>query len=117
LVELPVWYDVDDAATLAVLEAELLEGKRPRLRRWMDMMRNRRREFCGAGDGGGQSFHAKERLCVEGRVDDERDAVPAGHGLAAADAGVRLGVRRSTHYVIGASGCSGWSVWLYYVLR
>ncbi len=29
LVELPVWYDVDDAATLRVLEAELLEGKRP----------------------------------------------------------------------------------------
>jgi len=29
LVELPVWYDVDDAATLAVLEAELLEGVRP----------------------------------------------------------------------------------------
>ena len=29
LVELPVWYDVDDAATLAVLEAELLDGARP----------------------------------------------------------------------------------------
>jgi len=29
LVELPVWYDVDDAATLAVLEAELLDGLRP----------------------------------------------------------------------------------------
>jgi rSAM/selenodomain-associated transferase 1 len=29
LVELPLWYDVDDAATLAVLEAELLEGVRP----------------------------------------------------------------------------------------
>lgn len=29
LVELPLWYDVDDAATLAVLEAELLEGRRP----------------------------------------------------------------------------------------
>ena len=29
LVELPVWYDVDDAASLAVLEAELLEGQRP----------------------------------------------------------------------------------------
>jgi hypothetical protein len=29
LVELPVWYDVDDAATLTVLEAELIEGKRP----------------------------------------------------------------------------------------
>jgi rSAM/selenodomain-associated transferase 1 len=29
LVELPIWYDVDDAETLAVLEAELLEGQRP----------------------------------------------------------------------------------------
>jgi rSAM/selenodomain-associated transferase 1 len=29
LVELPTWYDVDDAATLAVLEAELIEGERP----------------------------------------------------------------------------------------
>jgi rSAM/selenodomain-associated transferase 1 len=26
---LPTWYDVDDAATLAILEAELLDGKRP----------------------------------------------------------------------------------------
>ena len=29
LVELPVWYDVDDGVTLRVLEAELLDGKRP----------------------------------------------------------------------------------------
>ena len=29
LVELPVWYDVDDAETLAVLERELLHGLRP----------------------------------------------------------------------------------------
>jgi hypothetical protein len=29
LVELPVWYDVDDATTLAVLERELIEGERP----------------------------------------------------------------------------------------
>ena len=29
LVELPVWYDVDDAASLKVLEEELVEGKRP----------------------------------------------------------------------------------------
>jgi glycosyltransferase A (GT-A) superfamily protein (DUF2064 family) len=26
---LPTWYDVDDAATLAILEAELLDGNRP----------------------------------------------------------------------------------------
>jgi rSAM/selenodomain-associated transferase 1 len=29
VVELPVWYDVDDGATLAVLERELLDGVRP----------------------------------------------------------------------------------------
>jgi len=29
LVELPKWYDVDDAATLAILEVELLDGQRP----------------------------------------------------------------------------------------
>ena len=28
-VDLPLWYDVDDEATLRVLKAELLEGKRP----------------------------------------------------------------------------------------
>ncbi len=32
-VELPQWYDVDDAATLAVLEEELLNGVRPRFSR------------------------------------------------------------------------------------
>jgi rSAM/selenodomain-associated transferase 1 len=30
LIELPTWYDVDDAVTLAVLEKELLDGQRPR---------------------------------------------------------------------------------------
>ncbi len=29
VVELPLWYDVDDAATLQVLAAELLDGERP----------------------------------------------------------------------------------------
>jgi rSAM/selenodomain-associated transferase 1 len=29
LIELPMWYDVDDAATLTVLERELLDGHRP----------------------------------------------------------------------------------------
>jgi len=29
LVELPLWYDVDDAVSLKVLEEELVEGKRP----------------------------------------------------------------------------------------
>ncbi len=29
LVTLPLWYDVDDAATLTILESELLDGRRP----------------------------------------------------------------------------------------
>jgi len=29
LMELPVWYDVDDGETLAVLERELMGGERP----------------------------------------------------------------------------------------
>ena len=29
LILLPTWYDVDDAATLRVLQAELLDGQRP----------------------------------------------------------------------------------------
>ena len=33
LVELPVWYDVDDAETLAVLERELLHGVKPKFAR------------------------------------------------------------------------------------
>ena len=33
LVELPVWYDVDDAETLAVLERELLHGVKPEFAR------------------------------------------------------------------------------------
>lgn len=33
LVELPQWYDVDDAVTLAILEEELLNGVRPRFSR------------------------------------------------------------------------------------
>jgi rSAM/selenodomain-associated transferase 1 len=34
VVELPVWYDVDDAETLAVLERELLDGVRPAFATW-----------------------------------------------------------------------------------
>jgi rSAM/selenodomain-associated transferase 1 len=33
VVELPIWYDVDDAATLAVLERELVDGLRPEFAR------------------------------------------------------------------------------------
>ena len=51
LVELPVWYDVDDAATLAVLEAELLQGKRPAFASGDGYAATATREFLQARSG------------------------------------------------------------------
>jgi rSAM/selenodomain-associated transferase 1 len=55
LVELPVWYDVDDAATLAVLESELLDGERPGFATVDGYDARATREFLKARrDGGGR---------------------------------------------------------------
>jgi hypothetical protein len=51
VVELPVWYDVDDAATLAVLEAELLQGKRPAFASGDGYAATATREFLQARSG------------------------------------------------------------------
>ena len=49
LVELPLWYDVDDAATLAVLEDELLHDIRPQLRNEStDIRQTSTREYLAA---------------------------------------------------------------------
>ena len=45
LVELPVWYDVDDAATLEVLERELLGGLKPSFAQVAGFDAQRTREF------------------------------------------------------------------------
>jgi alpha-1,6-mannosyltransferase len=45
LVELPTWYDVDDAETLKVLEEELLEGRRPAFARVDGFAAEATREF------------------------------------------------------------------------
>jgi hypothetical protein len=45
LVELPKWYDVDDAAMLAVLERELLNGERPEFATENGFDARRTREF------------------------------------------------------------------------
>ena len=45
LVELPVWYDVDDAATLRVLERELLEGNAPEFTTAAGFNAKRTRDF------------------------------------------------------------------------
>jgi len=55
VVELPTWYDVDDAETLAVLEAELLRGERPGFAVVDGYEATATREFLkGRRDGGGQ---------------------------------------------------------------
>lgn len=48
VVELPVWYDVDDATTLQVLEQELLEGVRPAFAKCAGFDAKATREFLRA---------------------------------------------------------------------
>jgi rSAM/selenodomain-associated transferase 1 len=55
LVELPTWYDVDDAATLAVLEAELLQGIRPSFATVDGYNASSTRDYLAARAAGGQS--------------------------------------------------------------
>jgi hypothetical protein len=56
LVELPKWYDVDDAAMLAVLERELLTGDRPQFE-----------ELCGFDARWTREFLA-ERVGAMGKI-------------------------------------------------
>jgi len=65
LVELPVWYDVDDGATLAVLEAELLEGVRPAFAEVDGYDAQATREFLMARRGG----HASHSSAMKPRMD------------------------------------------------
>jgi len=62
VVELPLWYDVDDAATLQILRAELLEGRRP--------------EFaeCDGGPAPETRRFLKSLTQAKGRVDGEASA-------------------------------------------
>ena len=136
LVELPVWYDVDDAATLAVLEAELLDGSEAGVCSggWV----------CGGGDagvsagaagGGGcamseeQKLHAKSAKGAKFRevglwegMHSLRDGRPwmTNGVLCLLGLGLLMLTREYVweyggegHFVIGGSGCSGLSVWLY----
>ncbi|SEC61685.1 TIGR04282 family arsenosugar biosynthesis glycosyltransferase [Terriglobus roseus] len=58
LVELPVWYDVDDGATLRILAAELLEGKRPFFAETDGFDAVRTREFLQSlAEGGSPPWH------------------------------------------------------------
>ncbi len=66
VIELPLWYDVDDAATLALLQEELLRGQRP--------------EFAGVR--GGDAPHTRRYL--EQRAEREIQPATAGQGMTSA---------------------------------
>jgi rSAM/selenodomain-associated transferase 1 len=123
LVELPVWYDVDDAETLAVLERELVEGVRPGFATVDGYEAEATREFLVR-----RAAAAAESLRTH--VSKARHGAPNSAApwrawvtnavLCVLGFGLLLLTREYVweyggvgHFVIGGSGCSGWSVWLY----
>ena len=76
LVQLPVWYDVDDHATLRVLEAELLEGRRPEFAVVEGYDAEHTREFL-----------RKRRSAVERETNRFEGIDDDGAGIAAGDVG------------------------------
>jgi len=140
LVELPVWYDVDDAETLAVLERELVEGVRPEFAKVdgykAEATREflvRRRESMSQGDPRLKPWATSHLTSIEPmRPEAKASGYPSVVGnptwrawvtnglLCVLGVGLLLLTREYVweyggvgHYVIGGSGCSGWSVWLY----
>ncbi len=140
LVELPVWYDVDDAETLAVLERELVEGVRPgfatvdgyKAEATREFLMRRKAEGVAASEkqipfgndkqknkSNNQSIDAKFAEFAKFRKKDLRAWV-TNAVLCVLGFGLLLLTREYVweyggvgHFVIGGSGCSGWSVWLY----
>jgi alpha-1,6-mannosyltransferase len=146
LVELPTWYDVDDADTLHVLEEELLEGKRPAFATVDGYAAEATREFLQKrretkkpallsvvdqaeylGEAGymneAESLRkAASRQRAGGMLPPLRDGRPwmtnvmlclLGMGLVLLTKEYVWEYGGFGHYVIGGSGCSSLSVWLY----
>lgn len=69
LVELPLWYDVDDAATLAVLEEELLNGVRPRFSRIDGYRAEITRDYLATRR---QALHENMNMSSKHSMEDQR---------------------------------------------
>jgi glycosyltransferase A (GT-A) superfamily protein (DUF2064 family) len=121
LVELPVWYDVDDAETLAVLERELVEGVRPEFATVDGYAAEATREFLVRRQSESIPPHSSAmKLPMNGPPRDLWRAWVTNGVLCLLGFGLLLLTREYVweyggvgHFVIGGSGCSGWSVWLY----
>jgi rSAM/selenodomain-associated transferase 1 len=132
LVELPVWYDVDDAETLAVLERELVEGVRPGFAMVDGYAAEATREFLvrrrGSIPQGLKPASSREPARPEAKASGYLSVVgnpkwrawATNAVLCVLGFGLLLLTREYVweyggvgHFMIGGSGCSGWSVWLY----
>jgi rSAM/selenodomain-associated transferase 1 len=132
LVELSMWYDVDDGATLKVLQEELLEGKPPgfvkvkgyRAEATKEFLEKRRR--AAVGDGAIPFITPKSGAMNEAPsilANGAPGFVPAWRAwvtnallcvLGAALVWMaRQFVIEAGHFVLGFSGVSGWSAWLF----
>ena len=105
-VELPTWYDVDDGATLEVLEEELLRGKRPEFAKVKGYKAEKTREFLerrkkasvASESRAWRAWLTNALLCV------------IGVGLVWM---ARQFVVESMRFEMGFSGVSGWSASLF----
>jgi len=134
LVELPTWYDVDDGAMLAVLEAELLEGKQPEFAELEGYKAEKTREFLERRRNVA-SHPSTIKPCMDGAPRNSAIPLLAKNAMNGAPVvptwrgwvtnallcviGVALVwmarqfVMESTRFELGFSGVSGWSAWLF----
>jgi rSAM/selenodomain-associated transferase 1 len=118
LVELPTWYDVDDGATLAVLERELLEGKQPEFAKVEGYRAEKTKEFLErrrasedrmtppvASKSGAMNRPPRWRGWVTNAL-----LCVIGVGLVWL---ARQFVIEDDHFVLGFSGVSGRAAWLF----
>jgi rSAM/selenodomain-associated transferase 1 len=122
LVELPMWYDVDDGATLAVLEEELLEGKRPEFAKVEGYRAEKTKEFLERR-GGRQSLGILETHVPKSEGHGAPRVVAAWRGwvtnalLCLIGVGLvwmaRQFVIEADHFELGFSGVSGRAAWLF----
>jgi rSAM/selenodomain-associated transferase 1 len=130
LVALPVWYDVDDAETLAVLERELVEGVRPEFATVDGYEAEATREFLVRRRAELVAASSEKQILRSAQDDNTKNmgsmknyawrAWVTNAVLCLLGFGLLLLTREYVweyggvgHFVIGGSGCSGWSVWLY----
>jgi len=136
LVELPTWYDVDDGATLAVLEDELLRGKGPEFAKVEGYRAESTKEFLRrrAASLSGEILRTHVPKS-EGHPPQRVSALAGDPGHGASDGApawrawvtnavlclIGLGlvwmarqfVVESSRFELGFSGVSGWSAWLF----